>query len=134
MNQPLTIAEGSFVILEKRVREAGHPGLSLWSSNGRAALKDHRAVLGAAAAELEIAHTDLLVDAKATKAELFAAIERANARLAGALERLTLCTVLICILGASTFGDDDDLVRRGPRQARRRRDGQVQLLDAETGD
>jgi hypothetical protein len=136
MSKHLQIGLGSLRILDQRARQLGQPGLTLWTEAGEHALRAHRAEVLAGTAAVGLVRSDLAqVTRHATKAELFRALETAHRALGGALEHLTLCTLLACFLAAAVMGDDDDLARRPGRGVRgRRRDDVVELCDeGETG-
>jgi hypothetical protein len=135
---PLLVAQGAFRILGQRATEAGQPGLALWTDAGLSALRRFNAEQAEATAAFHDALAVLDVPAGATKADLFKAIERANAKLRGALEGsgLAALAVVFILAAVSHTSDGDEMARRagGRRGRSRRRDDIVELCDGETGE
>lgn len=139
MSAPLQRLGGSLAILDQRVRALDQCGLCIWTDAAREALHEEQRRRCQAVQAFHATLAELHVDAHATKAELFAVIERANARLRGLVETGML-SALALLLTAAVFAagagdEDDDLARRASRGPRgRRRDDVVALCDAETGE
>jgi hypothetical protein len=131
---PIEVARGAVAILDVRVSEAGQAGLTLWTSCAAGALREEQRRRADATEKFHEALAALDVSGTATRAALFAAIERANRKLSAIVERGILVVALACIVAAGLNGDDD-LARKAPRgRSGRRRDDVVALCDAETGE
>lgn len=134
----LGIARGAFRIIENRLRERGQSGLTIWTDTGLAALREQAAREAAARERFQAALAALDVPRRATRAELFKAIEQANRAFGGLIDKAgsaCLVIVLASAMFASGADEDDDLARRGPQARRgRRRDDVVEICDGETGE